>query len=361
MSYKVRKVQSLPGTPEANTVYYVKGSSESAMQVFVTNNTGTIVATPIGVRALATTSAPTHIPVFTADPSSTTRSLVTRTPAEFRGDIGAIGGTGTRTENYVAKFGSGGNTIQNSQIFDNGTFVGINTSTSNGSKLRVNGDVWIDNVLSFQALQLNSVPTHIPVFQTSPTSSTQTIYSRTIEQFRSDLGSLIARGVRSNTGTWLRTIDNVNNFSLWQDNFDWLTSYYDAKRIIQAETTGILRSTSNNAKVFTVRWGLATTTEFNSTAYNSNSYCSCLLQVGSTTADVNVVIKGTITITNTSEVKMMLEVSCWQNQLVIDRQINVATISRSMLDSNHKIAFTGILNTTGTQQWEQQHTFLTVL
>jgi hypothetical protein len=112
MSYKVRKVQALPGTPEANTVYYVKGSSESAMQVFVTNNTGTIVATPIGVRASSTSSAPTHIPVFTADPSSTTRSLVTRTPSQFRIDIGAsprvFNGSYSSAGGYISHQGTGG-------------------------------------------------------------------------------------------------------------------------------------------------------------------------------------------------------------------------------------------------------------
>jgi hypothetical protein len=122
MSYKVRKVQSLPASPEANTVYYVKGSSESAMQVFVTNNTGTIVATPIGVRASSTSSAPTHIPVFTADPSSTTRSLVTRTPTEFRGDIGA---EPAFTTLGVSKGGTGASTLT-------GVLIGNGTSAVTG-------------------------------------------------------------------------------------------------------------------------------------------------------------------------------------------------------------------------------------
>ena len=42
----------------------------------------------INLRASSTTSAATQIPVFTADPSSTTRTLVTRTPSELLGDIG---------------------------------------------------------------------------------------------------------------------------------------------------------------------------------------------------------------------------------------------------------------------------------
>jgi hypothetical protein len=42
----------------------------------------------LGLRASATSSEATHIPVFTADPSSTTRTLSTRTPAQFADDIG---------------------------------------------------------------------------------------------------------------------------------------------------------------------------------------------------------------------------------------------------------------------------------
>jgi hypothetical protein len=43
----------------------------------------------IAIRASSSTSSATQIPVFTADPSSTTRLLVTRTPAQLRSDIGA--------------------------------------------------------------------------------------------------------------------------------------------------------------------------------------------------------------------------------------------------------------------------------
>jgi len=47
------------------------------------------VNAPIGIRA-STGSTATHIPVFTADPSSTIRTLVTRTPAQLLDDIGAV-------------------------------------------------------------------------------------------------------------------------------------------------------------------------------------------------------------------------------------------------------------------------------
>ncbi len=45
--------------------------------------------TSLGLRAAATASTSTQIPVFIADPASTTRTLVTRTPAQLRSDIGA--------------------------------------------------------------------------------------------------------------------------------------------------------------------------------------------------------------------------------------------------------------------------------
>lgn len=47
---------------------------------------------------------------------------------------------GSGTENYVVKWGAGGSTLENSQIFDNGTNVGIGTNTpSSDAKLHVNG------------------------------------------------------------------------------------------------------------------------------------------------------------------------------------------------------------------------------
>ena len=48
--------------------------------------------------------------------------------------------TGTGTENYVTKWSTGGAGIENSTIFDNGTNVGIGT-TSSSAKLEVAGDI----------------------------------------------------------------------------------------------------------------------------------------------------------------------------------------------------------------------------
>lgn len=60
--------------------------SSSALTVGggITNN-----HTTLATRMATTSSAATQIPVFIADPASTTRTLVTRTPVQLRGDIGA--------------------------------------------------------------------------------------------------------------------------------------------------------------------------------------------------------------------------------------------------------------------------------
>jgi len=58
----------------------------------------------VGVRAASTSSASTQIPVFTADPASTTRTVVTRTPAQLRGDMSAVEGPASSTTDAVAVF-----------------------------------------------------------------------------------------------------------------------------------------------------------------------------------------------------------------------------------------------------------------
>lgn len=93
----------------------------------------------LDLRAASTVSVATQIPVFIADPSTTTRTLVTRTPAQLRSDIGAQAVltnpvTGTGTSGQVS-FWSGTTT----QSGDNGLFwdntnkrLGIGTTTPTG-------------------------------------------------------------------------------------------------------------------------------------------------------------------------------------------------------------------------------------
>lgn len=76
----------------------------------------------------------------------TAGGIVTRrTAAEVRSDIGAQAAltnpvTGTGTLNFVSKFTSTGSTLGNSQIFDNGTNVGVGT-TDPTTKLSVSGRI----------------------------------------------------------------------------------------------------------------------------------------------------------------------------------------------------------------------------
>jgi hypothetical protein len=106
--------------------------SDSVEMFSVNGHTGAV-----GLRASALGTAATQILVTSADPSSTTRTVQTRTPAQILSDIGAQSAltnpiTGTGTTNYIAKF-TGTTSLGNSQLYDNGTFVGIGTDTSVGN------------------------------------------------------------------------------------------------------------------------------------------------------------------------------------------------------------------------------------
>jgi hypothetical protein len=83
---------NMPSTLAATNNLYSFDMSQNATFPANLNTNGTF-----GLRASTTGSSATQIPVFTADPSSTTRTLVTRTPAQLRADIGAGTGNGTVT------------------------------------------------------------------------------------------------------------------------------------------------------------------------------------------------------------------------------------------------------------------------
>jgi hypothetical protein len=54
-----------------------------------TTTNSVIINNNLSIRAASTGSLATQIPVFTASPFSTTRTIVTRTPSQLRVDIGA--------------------------------------------------------------------------------------------------------------------------------------------------------------------------------------------------------------------------------------------------------------------------------
>jgi hypothetical protein len=188
------------------------------------------------------------------------------------------------------------------------------------------------------------------------TDSDGFIYRKSLLQAQSDFNSFIQKGVRTQLGDFNRPIGDINKSSLWQDVFSWNTSFYATRRIITAETSGRIVSDNANSKIFRVYWGIATTSN-----YNNSFYCDLALQMGTYT-QADVIIKGTLTISSTGEVKAYLEASLFLNQLVINRQIAVATITGVNLQTtNLNMAFIGMMNIGGGHTWSQKHTYLTVL
>jgi hypothetical protein len=130
----------------ANTIALTIDSSRNAQ-----------LAGKFSLRADASASVTTHIPVFIANPSATTRELVTRTPAQFRSDINAQAAltnpvTGTGTAGQVAYWSSTSAITGESNLFWDATNdrLGISqpgpgakldiVSTGTGSEgLRVDG------------------------------------------------------------------------------------------------------------------------------------------------------------------------------------------------------------------------------
>ncbi|RZA03027.1 MAG: tail fiber domain-containing protein [Sphingobacteriaceae bacterium] len=77
------------------------------------------------------------------------------------------------TQNYVSKFGAGGTTIGDSQIFDNGTMVGIGYATdpSSGNKFAVNGTAHIQSALVVKGMSY--LDGNAQIRKTTTTTNTQ--------------------------------------------------------------------------------------------------------------------------------------------------------------------------------------------
>jgi hypothetical protein len=126
-----------------------------------------------------------------------------RTAAEVLGDIGAQALltnpiTGTGTANFVPKF-TGSTTIGNSQIFDNGTNVGIGTTTPT-QKLDVQGNITITKTLlsNQENLDVDSGATRVIA----------TIASATYDAAFFDF--VIKKGTNLRAGTVYSTHDGTN-------------------------------------------------------------------------------------------------------------------------------------------------------
>lgn len=98
---------------------------------------------------------------------------------------GFVGGSGTL--NYVAKWTPNGVTIGNSQIFDNGTNVGVNTATPS-TKFHVNGKFTLQGVSSSDILLDNGGSGNVLRF-TDPTETdivSITLNQGTLTAFKSN-------------------------------------------------------------------------------------------------------------------------------------------------------------------------------
>ena len=102
-------------------------TSLSSTQIFVGSSTNVATARTLSLSATAGTFGLSNTGVLTfPNASSTTRGLLTA--ANWTTFNNKIGGSGT--ENFIPKILAGGSTLGNSQIFDNGTNVGIGTTIS---------------------------------------------------------------------------------------------------------------------------------------------------------------------------------------------------------------------------------------
>jgi len=142
-------IQAYTGSVYTNLFYNAAShnwqTSGGVTKMFLNSNDNLLIGTTtdggqrlqvtgtVALRASASGSSATQIPIFAADPSGTTRELVTRTPAQLLSDIGGQAAltnpvTGTGTTNYLPKF-TGSTTVGNSAITDDGTSVNVISRT----------------------------------------------------------------------------------------------------------------------------------------------------------------------------------------------------------------------------------------
>jgi hypothetical protein len=233
----------------------------------------------------------------------------------------------------------------------------IRAVVNNTERLRITsgGNTELYGNLSLRAAATGSTATHVPVFIADPAATTRSLLTRTLQDFKFDVGSFIAKGVRSNAGDYTRTLDSVNDYSLWQDNFDWLASYNQSKVIIEAQTTGNINSSNTADKQLTIGWGISSDTNF-----NGDDYCTVNVPLGTGAVDYNVIINGTITITSNSELKMVIRVQIASGNVIEQNVMRMANVTAAgaMLNAAKNIAFTGKMNVTGTHTWSQRQTYL---
>jgi hypothetical protein len=174
-------IQAYTGSVYTNLFYNAAShnwqTSGGATKMFLNSNDNLLIGTTtdggqrlqvtgtFALRASASGSSATQIPIFNADPSGTTRELVTRTPAQLLSDIGGQAAltnpvTGTGTTNYLPKF-TGTSTIGNSNLINDSSGnlgLGVTPSawdpSSNVKVLQMNaGSIWGFSTVAFLMVQ----------------------------------------------------------------------------------------------------------------------------------------------------------------------------------------------------------------
>ena len=114
-----------------------------------TSNTGTVTNITMGDGLASTQSPLTTTGTMKVDTSQT--MILSRQRAVHEYQPKGAYNSGAGTLNYIPKYSATGSTLANSQIFDNGTFVGVGYSTDPtaqglASKLAVNGNVAFNGI-----------------------------------------------------------------------------------------------------------------------------------------------------------------------------------------------------------------------
>ena len=174
----------------------------------------------IGIRAAATATAATQIPVFISDPTSTTQTLVTRTPTQLRSDIGSttVGGNLFTLANPSAiRFIriNADNTVSALSDSDFRTAIGAGTSSSTGTvtSIATNNGVTGGTItstgtigLTGQALALHNLATNGLIIRTG----SGTVTARTIAGTTDQITVTNGDGVSGNPTISLPATINVN-------------------------------------------------------------------------------------------------------------------------------------------------------
>lgn len=153
-------VSLAPGGGSANIDSYLDVFTGGSRIVRMGNNpfdvteysTGLEVTGRVNLRASALATAATQILVFSADPSSTTRGIFTRTPTQLRSDIGA--GTGSVTSIATNNGVTGGTITTTGTIGLTGNALSLHNLATNGIVARTAANTVTARTLTGSANQI---------------------------------------------------------------------------------------------------------------------------------------------------------------------------------------------------------------